>query len=287
MRALVPLLVFAAVGVCEAQIVLAHEPRVGTRFEVEERRETTVKILWKARARGSGEAEFSSSDTKYVEEVLGVGPLRLRRDYERSLRAKHPVGKPDEPARTSQHGRVVLVEGLEKKVEGGGDLDKEDREELRFERLMAALLPPQRVVEPGDTWEISGEAVGRALWGGALPAETTSSSGAVVKLRSLKHKKTGEVAKLQVKALRVKINKTRGVPELTLDLSGSFEWDVVNSALLKAELSGQVLYVATSREEKLTAEAQGPCSWRYQAKPLPASEEPGEAGADAEPAPAR
>lgn len=264
--------VLVAAGVCQAQIVLAHEPRKGVVFEVEDHRETTVKVLVKAKARGSGEAKLIRSEQKYTEEVLGVGPLTLKRVYERSLREDRDVSQTDlEPMRTSQHGRTVLLKDLEKKLEDGGNLDKEDREELRFERLLAALLPPQRVVKRGDSWEISGNAVARALFGDALPAETTDHSGAVVKLRSIKRKKSGEVAKLEVKGLRIKIKRMRNVPELTLDLKGAFEWDVVNSAPVKADLSGQVRYVA--RGDKLTYEAEGPYRWRYQAK-LVESDEP-------------
>jgi len=258
--------VLVAAGVCQAQIVLAHEPRKGVVFEVEDQRETTVKVLLKAKARGSGEAKFISSESKYTEEVLGVGPLTLKRVYERSLREDRQVSQTDlEPMRSSQHGRTVLLKDLTKTLEGGGALDKQDREELRFERLLAALLPPQRVVERGDSWEISGSAVARSLFGDALPTETTDHSGAVVKLRSIKRKKSGEVAKLEVKGLRVKIKRTRNVPELTLDLKGLFEWDVVNSAPIKAELSGTVHYVVRVGD-RISAEANGPYRWRYQAK---------------------
>ncbi|MEZ6185799.1 MAG: hypothetical protein R3F62_12415 [Planctomycetota bacterium] len=264
MRNLLCLFAFSALA-AQAQVLLVDEPKVGSRFEVHDERETTVKILLKARARGSGEARRIASETRYVEEVVGVGPLKLKRTYERSLRYDHPVSKPSEPARSSQHERTVLLEGLNRKLEDGGHLDKEDREELRFERLCAALLPPQRVVESGDQWEISGQAINRALFGDA-PAEASDASGAVVKLRSIKRRKEGEVAVLQVKALRVRQKKTLGKPEITLELKGGFEWDVVRGAVLEAELEGQVLYIAHAPGDALSAEAQGPYRWRYQAE---------------------
>ena len=256
------------------ELVFDANRRPGQRLRVETRAESelTQRLAGRDAAGHKGSAgavEVSVTEAVFVEEVLAAKPLRVGRTYELSTRAKHRGGDDPAPERTSLHGRTIRVEGLElTAVEPGAQIAQADREALRFDRLAAAMLPPAGVAARGDAWRVGEEAIGRALWGAAVPVSNLDGSGAKVKLKRVNTRDGRRVAELRVSALRVALTRTEAAPGLTLDLEGELSWDLDEGVLLAGRLEGQLEFSLLHRGDdggQLEATAAGSVRWRWAA----------------------
>jgi hypothetical protein len=260
-----------------AQTVLERTVAEGRRLQVEERRVSDLVVAMAARGARVGNAERSEVVRVYTQETRTAQPEVLFRHYEQSLRDKrHPQAEPA-PERTSLHGRDVLVAGLEMGPSPAGSfaISEDDKNALRFDRVVHVLLPEQRVAERRDSWTVDSETIGRALFGDSIAA-ASYDCGARVSLRSVSRQDGREVAVLRVRPLTIRLLRSEHLPELDAQLSGEITWSVTDGELLSAELEGPIRYVVHSDQGQ--AEAEGSYRWSYSAEILEAGGSAGGGG---------
>lgn len=244
--ALVLLVLF--VGAVEAsppkeKVKLARKTKKGDRLTQKEHQRTETTVHWKGEGEGAANGqEVEEVDREFFQEVLKEDPLLLKRDYKSSTRLK---GKPKddklEPVRTSVHGKVVLVGPDGPRMEGG-EMSKEDRDNLdTVERIAYALLPKDEV-GPGDTWKVSDE-VGRALFRGMFDPENCKTQG-LAKLEGWKVVEGRKGAKLSLK-VSIAMKPTEIVPEIQLDLKGSAVFLVEEGIFSELSLEGPIHFAKT------------------------------------------
>ena len=231
--ALVPV---AAVAGGKEKVKLVRKTRKGDRLAVKESQRTETTSHWKGEGEGAVNGqEVEVVERDYLQEVLKESPLTLRRDYKSSTRTK---GKPSEdkpePVRTSVHGKTVVLSPDGPKVEGG-ELSKEDRDNLdTLERIAYACLPKDEV-GPGDTWKISDE-IGRALFGPGFDPENVKSQG-TGKLDSVKTVDGRRAARLVLK-VSLEVKATEVIPSIVLDLKGTATFLVEEGVFTELQLEG-------------------------------------------------
>lgn len=264
---LVPLLAALLAPAAAAQThTLERVLRVGDRARIEITSASELEMIWDGPHARVGGAELNRVEHRYLEECRSAEPERHWREYERSIRTKRKRGEEGGPVRTSLHGRAVLVSGLELRPDGPFEIAEDDADDLRYERLLPALLPPQRVVKRGDEWTISAEAIGEALFGRLVPAANLEGSGARVQLRGVRRDGGEEVATLRVKALAIRTQRSSDFPAIDLQFRGEVKWSLTSGAPLAARLEGPVSFTIAVGEGEL--EAAGEAVWTYAAELL-------------------
>jgi hypothetical protein len=241
------------------KVKLAKRTQKGDRLLAHETSRTEITIHWKGEGEGAvGGEEVEEVEREYVQEVLKESPLTIKRDYKLSTRAK---GKPKddkvEPVRTSVHGKTVTFNGAEGHPDVvGGELSKEDRENLTtVERIAYSLLPKDEVAV-GDSWKVADE-MGKAIFHAFYSPENMKTAG-TAKLESIKTVEGRRVAKLLLKA-QLEIKPTEQIPHITLELKGAANFFVDEGAFQDLVLEGPLLYETSSVEggKKRVASAEG------------------------------
>ncbi len=240
------------------KVKLVRKTKKGDRLAVKEEQRTQSVFHWKGEGEGAVNAEeLEEVKRDYLQEVLKEDPLTLRRDYKSSTRAK---GKPNdssvEPVRTSVHGKTVVITPDGPRVEGG-ELSKEDGDNLdRVEKIAYACLPKDEV-GPGDSWKISDE-IGKAVFGKGFDPENMKTQG-VGKLESWKTIDGRKAAKLALKA-SLEVKPTEVLPAISYELKGSALFLVEEGVFIELALEGpgklEAKDTKDGKKRTMTAELQ-------------------------------
>lgn len=261
-------LVVAGVAQAGDSYTLEYKLAKGSRLKVEEQRTSATQNTYQDNQNKVGGAEEKTSHHLYTQEVHSDKPEILVRDYEKSTRSKHkPKAKP-KPLKTSLHGQRVRLVGQDMQPLGQFEIQKPDREELKFDRLLPAFLPAKRLVEVKASWKVSGTKLAAAI----LPPawKPTSDSGGKVTFKAVKTVKGLQVAILKVKA-RIIIERTTAIPGVEIGFKGELKWAIDDGVCVEASLTGPMKLVAQLKEdEKAEWTADGSYSWTYKAEILEA-----------------
>ncbi|RMG06551.1 MAG: hypothetical protein D6731_25540 [Planctomycetota bacterium] len=249
----------------EESVVLKRLLAKGTRVEVEDRRRSQSTILYRTRHDKVGVGEEKLVVQRYVEEVRRARPELLWREYSVSTEAKGRPRERVEPVRTSLHGQRVFLEAFGMRPDGAFEIEKEDRERLRLERLVYALLPPQETVRVRESWTVGPEPLKRALFG-PLAVILQKESGGKATLRSLKKEGNRQVAVLRVRT-RLRTEVRADFPGVDLNLKGEVKWAVTEGLLLEANLAGPMTFTSLGKDRE-RMDIQGNLAWTYRAKIL-------------------
>ena len=245
-------------------VTLEQKLAKGTRAKVQVHRETEVKYVYKDWGSKVGNAETTTTHHRYTEEVRSAQPVIFWREYAEATRSKHhPHAKP-KPLKTSLHGRRAYAtkDGLQ--PDGAYEIDKDEREALKIERLLPALLPARKIVKVRDSWTVPSRKLDEALFGAEI-ARSNKTSTARVTLKSVKTEGDDQIATLKVK-LKIHIDRTSSFPEIDLTLKGDVKWSIKASLPVSANLKGTVGFVVVHKDGEIHAD--GTTSYEYQAEIL-------------------
>ncbi len=254
------------------KLVLSRRTQVGDRISVKERSHTEMTNHWKGEGQGgAGGQEVEDVSREFVQEITSENPLALKREYKLSTRAKgKPRDEKIEPVKTSVHGKVVLMGPEGTSIEGGGEISKEDKDDLgTVEKIVYGLLPPGgREVSVGEDWKV-GDELGRAIFGAGFDPGSFKTEGAA-KLESVKQQDGKKCAKLALRAV-IKVEATEVLPSVELDLKGTGTFYVEEGVFRDCKLDGTYRYEVKKTENgsKTTATSEGTKSYEFKAELLP------------------
>jgi hypothetical protein len=239
------------------KVKLVRKTRKGDRLAVKESSHTETTYHWKGEGEGSaGGQEVEDVQRDFLQEVVKESPLTLKRDYKLSTRTKgRPKDTSQEPVRTSVHGKTVLITPEGPRIEGG-ELSKDDRENLNtVEKIAYACLPKDEVAQ-GDTWKLT-EEIARALFGEHITAELVKSVG-TGKLDSFKTVDGRKAAKLILK-VGVEVKPTEVTPQIILELKGQALFLVEEGVFVELALEGPIKIAVDKTEDgrKKTLSGEG------------------------------
>jgi hypothetical protein len=246
------------------KVPLIRRTKAGDRLTGKEHYRSEKEQHWKGEGQGSaGGEEVEVVEREYAQEVVTESPFVVKRDYTLSTRLK---GKPKddrlEPVRTSIHGKTVVLRP-EGPVLEGGELSKDDRDNLDgYERIVYALLPKQEVAA-GDEWKV-GDEIGRALFRGGFDAANMKSQ-ATVKLEALKPVDGRRAAKLAVK-VAIQVTATETLPQVALELKGSALFLIEEGMFADAALDGTARYEVKNAAAKNAFVSDERVSWKLHAE---------------------
>lgn len=247
------------------KVTLARKLEKGARLKVHERWTRESELYAKITGRGSrGARELEEVDRVFVQEVVRERPLQLERKYESSRRKKgDPQDKSLEAVRTSLHGRTVVIGPLGARIEGGGLLSREDRDELdQVEKLAYALLPKEAVALH-DSWSL-GEEVGRAALGPQFAGRVDTKGAA--RLDALDGTGEKRVAKLSLK-LELDVPAVERKPALSAELAGKGKFLVEHGAFVELALEGPIY--AELKAGRASGKSEGRLLYELKAEVLP------------------
>ncbi|MEZ0228311.1 MAG: hypothetical protein ACAI25_06775 [Planctomycetota bacterium] len=257
------------------KVKLVRKTKKGDRLAVKESSHTETTYHWKGEGEGSaGGQEVEDVQRDFLQEVLKENPLVLKREYKLSTRAK---GKPKdtavEPVRTSIHGKTVVIGPEGPHIESGGDLSKEDREQLNtVEKIAYACLPKDEVAQ-GDSWKI-GDEIGKALFGEALGVDGVKSAGSG-KLDSFKMIDGRRAAKLTLKCA-IEVKPTEIIPSITLELKGQAWFLVEEGVFTELVLEGplKILIEKNENGHKKVMSGEGVTTYKLKGEVVAGAPEP-------------
>ncbi len=249
------------------KVKLVRKTKKGDRLAVKESSHTETTYHWKGEGEGSaGGQEVEDVQRDFLQEVLKENPLVLKREYKLSTRMKgRPKDTSLEPVRTSIHGKTVVITPDGPRIESGGELSKEDREQLNnVEKIAYACLPKDDVAQ-GDTWKL-GDEIGKALFGEALGADGVKSAGSG-KLDSFKTIEGRKAAKLTLKCA-IEVKPTEIVPSVVVELKGQAWFLVEEGVFLELVLEGPLKIVIEKHEDgrKKTLTGDGQMTYKLKAE---------------------
>jgi hypothetical protein len=263
-------------------IPLELKAQTGQRAEVEEESRSELKLHYRKAGEASvGGTEVNWSKRAYTEEVLRAKPLIQVREYKTSERWKGKPGAKAKPQQTSLHGRRIKLAGLEMEPTEAFEISKNDREQMRFDRLCRAFLPTAGQAAPKEKWKLPSDPFAKALWGKLVPPGA-HHGGASVELKKVSKVSGRQVALLKVK-LDFRTDLRESFPEITIKLKGTIRWDLDEHDLLAADLKGSFGYATVKDQVKV--EAKGPFSYSYSARYLIPREVAKDAKASTKPPP--
>lgn len=256
------------------KVKLVRKTKKGDRLTVKESQHTETTYHWKGEGEGSaGGQEVEDVQRDFLQEVIRESPLALKRDYKTSLRTK---GKPKdtslEPVRTSVHGKTVLITPEGPRIEGG-ELSKEDRENLNtIEKIAYACLPKEDVAQ-GDTWKLTDE-IARALFGDAIGADLVKSQG-TGKLDSFKTLEGRKAAKLALK-VSIEVKPTEMTPSILIELKGQALFLIEEGVFVELALEGPIKIAHDKVEDghKRTLSGEGQMTYKLKAEVVAGAPEP-------------
>lgn len=258
----------------DTQVSLEPTPRKGLRLEVKESSEWSITSTESQAGQKATSKTLRRMRREFVETVLKPLPRSSRWDVLESHRAEGPNAGALVERATSMHKRKVRVVGLARALENPalGELSKEDKESLRFDRLAAAFID-RRKAELRDSWKLPAKPFSEALYGEFIPASLTSGE-AKLTLKSIERSEGRPVAVLRV-SLLLRTKPYQTLPQIELKLRGTLRWDAEARALLETKLEGKLSFEASAGGKKTVV--QGPYRYLRKVTVKAVGEEPGKA----------
>lgn len=250
------------------KVALARKTVKGERLSAKEHFRTEKVLHWKGEGQGSvGGEEAEVTEREYTQEVQAESPLAIKRDYTLSTRWKgKPKDEVKDPVRTSLHGHTVQFRGEAANLEGG-EMSKEDRDNLdSYERVAYAMLPKSEV-GPGDEWKL-GDEIGKALFRGAFEATSMKTQG-LARLDGWKTVDGRKAAKLSLK-VAIQLLPTEQIPAIALELKGTALFLVEEGMYAECSLEG-TMHVDVKKQEngrEVAATSDERVQWKLKAEPI-------------------
>ena len=259
-----------ALGPAEAapgkeKVKLVRRAKKGDRISVKEDQHTETTYHWKGEGEGAvGGAEVEDVAREYLQEVVKEDPLVLKRDYKTSTRLKgNPKDDKLEPVKTSVHGKTVIFGPEGPRIEGG-EMSKEDKDDLDTVTKVAYACLPKDEVAVGDQWKL-GEDLGRGVFGPAYDRENFKAQG-TGRLDAFKTTDGRRGAKISLK-VALEVKPTEVMPSISLEGPMRIEITKVENGRRKT-LSGEA-----QRSYKLHGEVASSAPEAPPPKPLAKDDE--------------
>jgi hypothetical protein len=240
------------------KVKLVRRTKKGDRLSVKEDQHTETTFHYKGEGEGAvGAAEVEDVAREYLQEVVKEDPLVLKRDYKSSTRLKgNPKDDKLEPVKTSVHGKTVILGPDGPRIEGG-ELSKEDKDDLdTVTRASYACLPKDEVAV-GDQWKL-GDDLGRAVFGPMYDSENFKAQG-TGRLDALKTVDGRRGAKISLK-VALEVKPTEVMPSISLELKGQgfflIEEGVFSELSLEGPMRIEINKVENGHKRTLSGEAQ-------------------------------